>query len=314
MISPNWYEVCYTAIRRGQHRLHVNINGTTIGGSPFAITVYPDPTSFSSPVRVVTDLNNPYGIAFNSRGDMIVTECSGHRVSVFDARGHRLRTFGAQGSKPEQMISPAGIATDYIDNVYVSSEHKLQKFSSSWELINCVGLRGNKEGEFDYPRGVTIHSNQVYVCDSYNHRVQVFDLELNFVQSIGSQGKGVGEFDRPLDVKFDAAGNMYVVEYGNERVQVMDSSYHCIQVFGQEGEGALRGPTALHIADDFVYVSDHTKHCIAVFQTSGQFVTSFGGCGQGKGDLAKMFPYCITSCVNGFIHVCDWDNHRVQTF
>ena len=290
------------------------MNGNTVSGSPFAITVHPDPTGFSSPVRVVPDLNNPYGIAFNSRGDMIVTECSGHRVSAFDVRGQRIRTLGVQGNKPEQMISPAGIAIDYIDNIYVSSEHKLQKFSSSWKLIKCVGLRGNKEGEFDYPRGVTIHSNHVYVCDSYNHRVQVFDLDLNFVQSIGSHGKGIGEFDRPLDVKFDAAGNMYVVEYGNERVQVLDSSYHYIQAFGQEGEGALRGPTALHIADKHVYVSDHTKHSIAVYQTSGQFVTSFGMCGPGKGDLAKMFPYCITSCVNGFIYVCDYRNKRVQIF
>ena len=119
--------------------------------------------------------------------------------------------------------------------------------------------RGRKEGEFNDPRGVTLYNNQVYVCDRNNHRIQVFDLDLNFVRSIGSRGTGGGEFDAPLDVKFDTAGNMNVAEFGNKRVQVMDISGHFIRSFGQEGEGKLGGPSALHIADKFVYVSDHSE-------------------------------------------------------
>ena len=312
VISPSRYEVSYTAVRRGQHKLHVRINGSQINGSPFTITVYPDPTQLGSPVRVVTDLNLPYGIAINSCGEMVVTEWDGHRVFVFDVRGQRVRTFGSDGDQPEQMMSPAGIAVDDVDNIYVSSQHKLQKFTSSGELIKCVGRRGSKEEKFDDPRGVTIHSNQVYVCDRDNHRIQVFDLDLNFIRSIGSHGKGRGEFDRPLDVAFDTAGNMFVVEFGNKRVQVMDSSGQFIRVFGQEEEGKLSGPTALHIADKYVYVSDWSQHRIVVYQTSGHFVTSFGRHGDGEGEL--RFPYCITSCANEFIHVCDEGNNRIQIF
>ena len=315
MISPSQYEVSYTAVRRGQHKLHVRVNGSEINGSPFTITVYPDPTQLGSPVRVVTDLEEPYGIAVNSRGEMVVTEW-GHRVSVVDIRGQRVRTFGSHGDRPEQMTNPydnvmyKGIAVDDVDNIYVNSYHKLQKFTSSGELIKCVSRRGSKEGEFADPRGVTIHSNQVYVCDPRNHRIQVLDLDLNFIQSIGSHGKGRGEFDQPLDVAFDAAGNMYVAEYGNERVQVMDSSGQFIRAFGQEGEGKLRGPTALHIADKYVYVSDRSQHRIAVYQTSGHFGTSFGRDGHGEGELDG--PRCITSCANGLIHVCDSWNNQIQ--
>ena len=312
VISPSRYEVSYTAVRRGQHKLHVRVNGSEINGSPFTMTVYPDPTQLGSPVRVVTDLNRPYGIAVSSRGEMVVTERGGHQVSVFDVRGQRVRTFGSRGDRPEQMIKPAGIAVDDVDNIYVSSQHKLQKFTSSGELIKCVGRGGSKEGEFADPRGVTIHSNQVYVCDRDNHRIQVFDLDLNFIRSIGSHGKGRGEFYQPHDVVFDIAGNMYVAEYGNERVQVMDSSGQFIRAFGQEREEILSGPTALHIADKYVYVSDFWQDCIAVYQTSGHFVTSFGRRGHGEGELC--YPRCITSCANGFIHVCDKENNRVQIF
>ena len=169
-------------------------------------------------MRVVTDLNTPYGIAFNKCGEMIVSECVGHRVSIFDIRGQKIQTFGSHGDSPDQMVQPAGIAIDITDNIYVSSWHKLQKFTSSGEVIKCVGQEGRKEGEFDDPRGVTLYDNQVYVCDSNNHRIQVFDLDLNFVRSIGSRGNGRGEFNAPHDVKFDTAGNMYIAERSNGRV------------------------------------------------------------------------------------------------
>ena len=243
---------------------------------------------------------------------MIVSECSGHRVSIFDIRGQKIRTFGSHGDSPDQMVGPAGIAIDDTDNIYVSGLHKLQKFTSSGELIKCVGQKGRKEGEFDDPRGVTLYDNQVYVCDCNNHCIPVFDLDLNFVRSIGSHGNGRCEFNTPLDADFDTAGNMYIAEKDNERVQVMDSSGHFIRSFGQEGEGKLREPSGLHIADKYVYVSDYDGHCIVVYETSGQFVTSFGRCGRKEGEF--QYPYRITSCTDGFIHVCDCLNDRVQIF
>ena len=274
------------------------------------MTVYPDPTQLGRPVRVVTGLKRPYGIAFNSCGEIIISECQGHRISTFDTGGQKSRTFGSCGDSSKQMKYPRGIAIDDADNIYVSSDHKLQKFTSSGELIKCVGQRGCKEGKFNEPRGVTLYDTQVYVCDSYNHRIQVFDLDLNFIRSIGSHGNGRGEFNDPLDVKFDSAGNMYVPEYGNERVQVMDINGRFVRTFGQEGKGKLKGPSAVRIVDKYVYII--SGDCIVVCETSGQFVTSFGRYGHKEGEFHS--PYCITSCADGFIHVCDYWNNRVQIF
>ena len=310
--SPSRYEVSYTAVSRGQHKLHVRLNDKEINGSPFTITVYPDPTQLGHPVRVVTGVKGPYGIAFNSRGEMIVNERWGHQISIFDIRGQRIRTFGSRGNRPKQMVSPAGIAIDDTDNIYVCSEHKLQKFTSSGELIKCVGQKGSKEGEFVDPRGVVLYNHQVYVCDSDNHRIQVFDLDLNFIRSIGSRGEGRGKLDSPHDIKFDSTGNMYIADFGNERVQVLDSSGHFIQLFGQEGEGRLRGPVSVLIADQYVYVSDIGQQHTVVYTSSGQFVTSFGGWGQKEGQL--LDPFYITSCTDGYIYVSDLYNNRVQIF
>ena len=312
VISPSRYEVSYTAVSRGQHKLHVQVNGSEINSSPFTMTVYPDPIQLGHPVRVVTDMIGPYAIAFNSCGEMIVSENSACKVSVFDIRGRRIRTFGSKGGRPEQMEFPAGIAIDDMDNIYVGNYYKLQKFTSCGELIKCIGPDGRKEGELNRIRGLTVHKEQVYVCDRDNHRIHVFELDLNFIRSIGSCGKGRGEFNYPFDVKFDTAGNMYVADFDNSRVQVMDSRGRFIREFGQEGEGKLSGPTGLHIADKYVYVSDWSHHCIVVYETSGQFVTSFGRKGRREGEFKD--PRCITTCADGFIYVCDNQNKRVQIF
>ena len=307
MTTPSRYEVTYTPVSRGGHKLHIQVNDKEINGSPFTVTVYPDPKQLGHPVRTVTGLDGAYGIAFNNREEMIVSECVAHGLCILDTRGQRIRTFGSHGYCPHQMIYPRGVATDDSCSVYVSSLHKLQKFTSTGELIKCVGRAGGKEGEFDDPCGLTLCDNLVYVCDRNNHRIQVFDLDLNFVRSIGSYGGG-REFGAPSDVKFDTAGNMYVAEWGNERVQVMDSSGRFIREFGQ---GKLSGPSGLLIADKYVYVSDYNGNCIVVYETSGQYVTSFGRYGRNEGEFRG--PYCITSCVDGFIHVCDC-NDRVQIF
>ena len=313
MTSPSRYEVSYTPVSRGQHKLHVQVNDREINGSPFTVTVYPDPRQLGLPVRIVTGLYKPYGIAFNSHQEMIVSENDGHRLSIFDIRGQKIRTFGSPGDSPDQMKYPKGIATDDTDNIYVISNHKLQKFTSSGELTNCISKKGRKEGEFDVPRGVTLYDNQVYVCDQTNHCIQVFDLDLNFVRFIGSRGKGRGEFNEPFDVKFDTAGNMYVAEWDNGRVQVLDTSGQFIRAFGQEGKGKLGWPSGLHIiVDKYVYVSDWSSHCIVVYETSGKFITSFGRHGQNEGEFDS--PRCITSCADGFIYVCDLRNNRVQIF
>ena len=307
--TPSRYEVTYTPVSRGRHKLHVQVNDKEINGSPFTVTVYPDPKQLGHPVRTVTGLNWPHGIAFNNREEMIVSEWRAHRLSILDTRGQKIRTFGSRGDSPHQMKYPAGIATDDSGNIYVSSERKLQKFTSTGELIKCVGRDGGKEGEFDDPCGLTLRDNLVYVCDRNNHRIQVFDLDLNFVRSISSRGSGRGEFDAPFDVKFDTAGNMYVADGGNGRVQVMDSSGRFIQEFGR---GKLSTLSGLLIADKYVYVSDIGGHCIVVYETSGQYVTSFGRHGWNEGEFVG--PVCITSCVDGFIHVCDCVNGRVQIF
>ena len=101
---------------------------------------------------------------------------------------------------------------------------------------------------------------------------------------------------------------MYVALYKQKKVAVMDSDGHCIREIAHRKLGS---PSGVHIVGQYMYVSDFDHDSIAVFKTSGQFVTSFGRKGKGKGEF--MWPRCI-SCNKGFIYVCDSGNNRIQVF
>ena len=249
MKSPSWYKVSYTLVRRGKHKLHVQINNEEIDGSPFTVIAYPNPYQLDKPVSTVTGVNVPYGVALTNNQQMIVSERGIHSVSIFDAEGRNISTFGYYGDDPKQMIHPRGIAVDETGNIYVTSRHKLQKFNSSGKELIDFYVGGS---DFDDPCGIAIYKNHIYVCDRGNHRIQVFDLNLTIKDPIGSgRGSGRGQFDKPYDIKFDIDGNMYVSEYANKRVQVMDSTGNYIRQF----EEKMCGPRGLLIADKYVYVT-----------------------------------------------------------
>ena len=237
------------------------------------------------------------------------------KFPVFDVEGKMFFSFGPRGKNPDQMKAPAGVAINDTGSIYVASEHKMQKFTSSGELIKCIGQEGSEVGEFKDPRGVTVHKNEVYVCDRGNHRIQVFDLDLNIVRSFGSRGYGEGVFTSPIQTAFDAPGNLYVAEFmsgGNQRVQVMDTDGRYIRSIGCEGDIKLKQPSAIVIADNFMYVSEIGKSCVLVFDTSGKFITKFGKLGSEGGQFSCISD--IISCPSGFIYICEEGNNRVQVF
>ena len=308
IVSPSLYEVEYKVLSRGQYKLHIQVNGKDINNSPFTVTVYPDPTQVGFPVKVVTGFDKPYGVAFDSHSNMIVSEWGRDRIVILSNRGQKIQLIGN-----DQIVYPTGIAIDQADNVYVSSSKKLQKFSRGGKLIKSVDKGGREREEFAVLRGLTLYQDQIYVCERDFHRIQVFDLDLTFIRSIGSYGDKGGEFNKPHDVQFDtASGDMYVADLGNSRVQVFDNSGHFQCAFGQEKIEKLDRPTGLLIADKYIYVSDNSSNCVLVFDIlSAEFITSFGGHGQ-EGELHG--PRCISSCTDGFIYVCDQFNDRIVTF
>ena len=82
-------------------------------GSPFTFPSVPT----SVPVKTISGLNMPWGIAINSNGYMVVTECGTYCVTIFNKN---IWSFGTERIK-EGEFPEATISTD--GNILVIDEH-----------------------------------------------------------------------------------------------------------------------------------------------------------------------------------------------
>ena len=293
------YEVTYSPEVRGRHMLSVTVNRIQIAGSPFRVFAKIHPTQLGEPVRVVEGVVWPWGIALNSKQQLVVAEWGGKKVTMFDKDGKKVQTI------THTMVSqPIGVAVDKDDNIYVSDygTTSLLKFSKKGKLMKVVGQKGTQPGEFSDPSLIKAINNTLYVCDRGNHRVQILNTELEYVNSFGCYGDEDGQFNRPNDIAQDRAGNLYVADVRNNRVQVFHRKGQFLCAFSRKGAASknLHFPCGICVgSDQLVYASDNKNKCASVFKTSGEFVTSFGQFNN---------PVGIVIDDDGFVYVC---NHEL---
>ena len=314
-IKANKYEISYQATSRGKHQLHIKVEGEHIRGSPFPITVI---KKLGTPIKIISGVKEPFGVAVNQSGEIIVTEDSAQCVSIFSPTGEKLRSFGSQGSGYGQFKEIRGVAVDDDGNIYVADGHndRIQKFTSDGKFITALGKDRDKHLEFDVPRGIAIHpcSKKLYIADYNNHRLQILNPNLTFSSSFGSRGSGNGQFKNPSDVAFDNTGNVYVADTNNHRIQVFTAEGGYLRQFRHsKGNGKLNSPTGITIdSDNVVYVTEYRNFSVLVFTCEGKFLTSFGTKGSEPGQL--YHPYGITIDKDGVVYVSDKGNNRLQIF
>ena len=313
------YEISYQPTSRGRHHLHINVDGEHIKGSPFAVTVTLPIQKLGTPIKTITGLKGPWGVAVSQTGDVIVAEGTGHCISIFSPVGEKIQSFGSQGSGHGQFSHPHGVAVDGDGNILVADRwnYRIQKYTYNSNFIRAVGKKGNNPLEFNSPMGIAVHphNKKVYIADNNNHRIQILNPDLTFSSSFGSHGKNNGQFNNPYDVAFDSTGNVYVADMDNRRIQVFTAEGEFLRKFGKKGSGngELLYLTSISIdSDNVVYVAEHDNHCVSVFTCEGNILTSFGTRGSGPGQFNK--PRGIAVDKNGVVYVCDDGNNRLQLF
>ena len=165
------------------------------------------------------ELKNP-GLSLNGNGDIIVADCGNKLIKILSSNGKHLRKFGGSGAlvKPYHCIQHGQyfIVSDYDDN-------SIKIFDLEGRFISKFGKRGNKDGEFNTPRYLSVNKQGLLmVCDSFNHRVQVFELSGKFVIKFGSEGSERGEFKYPVSTANLSDGRIVVSDKSNHRIQIFD--------------------------------------------------------------------------------------------
>ena len=93
------------------------------------------PTQLGPPVRTITGVNQPYGIAITSKQQLVVAECGGEKITVRERDGKTIRTV-----ENEKMRYPRGVATGPDGAIYVTdvSTHCLFKFDKDGRLLKTL--------------------------------------------------------------------------------------------------------------------------------------------------------------------------------
>ena len=313
------YEISYQPTIKGRHQLHIKVEGQHVRGSPSNVAVKSPVEKLGTPILTLGGVREPWGVAINQRGEVVVTEWGGHCVSVFSTSGEKLRSFGTHGSGQGQLNCPYGIAVDGEGNILVAdgNNNRIQKFTAEGKFFTAVGTKGSGPLQFNYPTDIAFNTsnNKVYVVNNENHRVEVLNSDLTFSSTFGKQGSGKGQFSDPWGIACDSTGKVYVADTSNNRIQVFTAEGKFLWMFWRRGQGRGELDEACYVAVDtsgMVYVSEDGTDRVSMFTSEGQFVTSFGREGEGPGEFNSPRGLAVDN--SGVVYVCDSDNNRVQMF
>jgi prepilin-type N-terminal cleavage/methylation domain-containing protein len=218
-----------------------NSNGVTV--STFAGS---GTAGYLDGTGTAAQFNQPYGLAFDSTGNLYVADLQNHRIRRITPSGV-VTTFAGSGvngnvngtGTAAQFNYPAGIAVDSAGNVYVADNgnRRIRKISPGGVVTTLAGsgAAGFADGTgvaalFNGPTGIAVDSAaNVYVADRGNHRIRKITPGgvvttiagtgvLGFADGLGS----TAQFYNPSDMGIDSTGNIYVADQSNHRIRKIE--------------------------------------------------------------------------------------------
>jgi streptogramin lyase len=213
------------------------------------------------------------------------------------------------GSGAGQFASPLGIAVDSSGNVWVAdtNNNRIQEFNSSGGWIRTIGTSGSGDGQFKRPSGVAGDSSgNIWVADFGNNRIQEFNSSGGWIGTVTKLRYQT--VNSPRGICVNSAGYSFVAEAANNAVLTNSPTF-----LGWSGDPQPNVPTGV-AADSSgnIWVANDGNHTVAKYNSSGHWISTFGGFGTGNGQFEH--PMGIAVDASGDVWVADWGNSRIQEF
>jgi hypothetical protein len=211
--------------------------------------------SYNRTDRLSAKLNKPYDMAFDSKGNMWISEFGNHTITMIRA----------SDQKAMIRVGKAGVSG------FINGDDTLAKFSS--------------------PKGIAIGPNdEIYVADCGNHVIRRISPYINdstpqtvtvFAGKYDSLGSNystypgfangtakVAQFNSPTDLIVDQSGNVYVSDYSNHIIRKVTSAGVVSTFAGQPGvsgntngdaitQAKFKYPIGLFLYKGDIIVSDY---------------------------------------------------------
>jgi hypothetical protein len=195
-------------------------------------------------------LRKPVNLEVSEAGIIYVADAERSQVLAFRLDGEHVATYG-----DGELFSPVDVAIGdgklYVADI-TGSDVKVLDLKSG-EVLNTIGKRGIKPGEFRKPTNLWLdEEGNLYVTCTMNNQVSKFDPAGEFLSSFGFPGDGIGALARAKGVSVDRDGHVYVVDAAFENVQIFDQAGDVLLFFGGPGnqDGNLYLPASIHLDYD----------------------------------------------------------------
>jgi sugar lactone lactonase YvrE len=224
-------------------------------------------------------LTSPFGVDFNSHGDMWIVELEGGRVHRFDAAG-KLHHAGGDGTisykgDGEKLAAATfngmhNCAVTPNGDLYIADSwnHCVRKVNAATGVISTIAGTGQKgfsgdggpatAATFDFVMCITLNptSDVLHIADLNNHRIRAVDLKSGLVTTVAGNGrKGVPKdgdvatqspLVDPRAVAQDSKGNIWILERGGHAIRAVlpDGTIQTIAGTGTKGFTDGKGLTS----------------------------------------------------------------------
>ncbi|HAA54978.1 MAG TPA: hypothetical protein DCE42_09485, partial [Myxococcales bacterium] len=241
-------------------------NVTTIAGA----------RSFRDSALHKIQLNEPMGLAFDTKGTLFVADAENQRVLTFDKQGKTkiLMGSGAQtflriapnkkagplAAKPKHLWFPSDIAINKQGDIAIVStiESRVVLISSTGTYFLWGALTGTSAvdggpsvARFRYPRGLTYaQDGTLWIADTENHQLRKIDAKNKAVTTMAGTGKAgftngdakQARFNEPEGLLIDEARQrLFIADTKNHKIRVYDLQSQKVSTFAGSTEGYKDG-------------------------------------------------------------------------
>ena len=204
------------------------------------------------------------GIAVDNKGYLYIADYHLHCIQKLTLNGQFVSQFGSKGTAEGQFKAPLGLVLSQSELLFVcdSGNHRIQVLKN--ELFSyAFGQYGEEPGYFNYPRDLTLNSNedQLFITDRDNHRVQVFTPSGQFLRIFGNFTDIPFKLQCPVGIYYTPDNHLLISSRDN----------HCVLIFEEDGrfvsaiEGTYQGKERF------------SNPCGVIMMNNGQIVIASNG-------------------------------------
>lgn len=307
-------------------------NTSTVAGTPSSADGIGAAARFNMPWGITTDGTNLYVLDFKNDTIRKIEIATGTVSTLAGTAGYSGWEDGIGASAGFAGLQ--GITTDG-ENLFVTEYgygSKVRKIViATGEVTTLAGSteQGAVDGvgtsaRFNFPTGITVNGNELYVTDSFNHTIRKIDKNTGAVTTFAGATGIAGNVDGTgFSARFGSLGgittdgtNLYVTDfaYGGMIRKIVIST----GIVTTMSKGLLVVPTGVVIDGNCLYVADTQSQQIMKISLPDGAVTTFAGAFYAPGsvdgnntDARFSYPRGITSD-GANLYVTDTYNNTIR--